>query len=83
MLYDYSLSQSGEIAAQITTLDRPNEIYTVPGGKLTRISHANDEVLSQLRLSPANTSNSRARTAQPFLAICYKPLDYAQEENIR
>ncbi len=31
MLYDYSLSKTGEIAAQITTLDRPNEIFTMPG----------------------------------------------------
>ena len=50
MLYDYSLSKSGEIAAQITTLDSPNEIYIAPGGKLTRITHANDEVLAKLKL---------------------------------
>jgi Tol biopolymer transport system component len=50
MLYDYSLSKSGDIAAQITTLASPNEIYTLPGGKLTRITHANAEVLAKLKL---------------------------------
>src|SRR5438477_1334730 len=42
MLYDYSLSKSGEIAAQITTLDRPNEVFTLRDGKPSRITHAND-----------------------------------------
>ena len=51
MLYDYSLSKSGEIAAQITTLDRPNEIFTLPGGKLTRITHSNDQLLGKLKLA--------------------------------
>src|SRR5712664_3059740 len=77
MLYDYSLSQSGEIAAQITTLDRPNEIYTVPGGKLTRISHANDEVLSQLRLSPGEYVKFKSKDGTTVSGYLYKPLDYA------
>jgi len=35
MLYDYSPSKSGEIAALITTLDRPSEIFALTDGKLT------------------------------------------------
>ena len=32
-LYAYSVAKSGEVAAQITTADRPSEIYTIPDGQ--------------------------------------------------
>src|ERR1700730_12911005 len=43
MVYAYSVAKSGDVAAQITTMDRPSEIFTIPGGKLTRITLTNDE----------------------------------------
>jgi dipeptidyl aminopeptidase/acylaminoacyl peptidase len=76
MLYDYSLSQSGEITAQITTLDGPNEIYTVPGGKLTRITHANDELLARLKLSPGEYVKFKSKDGTTVSGYMYKPLDY-------
>jgi len=47
----YSVAQSGEVAAQITTVDRASEIYTIPEGKLTRITHTNDDIMAQLKLT--------------------------------
>jgi len=76
MLYDYSLSKSGEIAAQITTLERPNEIYTVPGGKLTRITHANDELLAQLKLVQGEYVKFKSKDGTTVSGYMYKPLGY-------
>jgi len=76
MLYDYSLSKSGEIAAQITTLESPNEIYTMPGGKLTRITHANDEVLAKLKLAQAEYVKFQSKDGTTVSGYMYKPLGY-------
>jgi dipeptidyl aminopeptidase/acylaminoacyl peptidase len=76
MLYDYSLSKAGEIAAQITTLERPNEIYTVQRGKLTRITHANDEALSKLKISQGEYVKFKSKDGTTVSGYLYKPLDY-------
>src|SRR5260370_17108960 len=36
MVYSYSVAKSGDVAAQITTMDRPSESFTIPAAKLTR-----------------------------------------------
>jgi dipeptidyl aminopeptidase/acylaminoacyl peptidase len=77
MLNDYSLSKSGGIAAQISTLDRPNEIFTLPGGKLTRITHANDEQLAKLKLTSAEYIHFKSKDGTAVSGYLYKPLDYA------
>jgi len=76
MLYDYSLSKSGELAAQITTLESPNEIYTAPGGKLTRITHANDDVLAKLKLVQAEYVKFKSKDGTTVSGYLYKPLGY-------
>jgi dipeptidyl aminopeptidase/acylaminoacyl peptidase len=76
MLYDYSLSKSGEIAAQITTLERPSEIFAVPGGKLTRITHANDNVLAKLKISQGEYVKFKSKDGTTVSGYLYKPLDY-------
>ena len=76
MLSDYSLSKSGEIAAQISTLERPNEIYTAPGGKLTRITHANDELLSQLKLTTGEYIKFKSKDGTTVSGYMYKPVEY-------
>src|SRR5712671_5075599 len=76
MLYDYSLAKSGDVAAQITTLDRPNEIYTALGGKLTRITHANDEVLAKLKLVQGEYVKFKSKDGTTVSGYLYKPLGY-------
>jgi dipeptidyl aminopeptidase/acylaminoacyl peptidase len=76
MLYDYSLSKSGEIAAHIVTLDRPDEIYTVPGGKLTRITHVNDALISQLQISAGEYVHFKSKDGTTVSGYLYKPLGY-------
>jgi dipeptidyl aminopeptidase/acylaminoacyl peptidase len=76
MLNDYSLSKSGEIAAQISTLDRPNEIFTLPGSKLTRLTHANDQPLANLKLASAEYVHFKSKDGTIVSGYLYKPLDY-------
>ncbi len=77
MLYDYSLSKAGEIAAQITTLDRPSEIFVLPAGNLTRITHSNDELLAKLKLSQGEYVKFKSKDGTTVSGYMYKPLDYA------
>jgi len=76
MLYDYSLSKSGEIAAQITTLDRPDEIFTLSSGKLTRITRANDEGLAKVKLAQGEYVHFKSKDGTTVSGYLYKPLDY-------
>lgn len=76
MLYDYSVSKSGEIAAQITTPERPNEIFTLAGGKLARITHANDQLLSQLKLGQVEYVHFKSKDGTAVSGYLYKPVDY-------
>jgi dipeptidyl aminopeptidase/acylaminoacyl peptidase len=76
MVYDYSLSRSGAVAAQITSSERPSEIFTVPGGNLTRITHANDEQLAKLKLAPAEYVRFQSKDGTTVAGYLYKPVDY-------
>ncbi|MGH9502697.1 MAG: S9 family peptidase [Terriglobales bacterium] len=76
MLYDYSVAKSGAVAALITTMDRPNEIYTIPEGKLTRITHTNDAFLSQVKLTTPEYVKFKSKDGTMVSGYLYKPLDY-------
>ena len=76
MLYYYSVAKSGEFAAQITTPDFPSEIFTVPGGKLTRISHTNDDTMKQVRLVAPEYLKFKSKDGTTVTGYVYKPLDY-------
>jgi dipeptidyl aminopeptidase/acylaminoacyl peptidase len=78
MLYGYSVAKSGEIAAQITTMDRPSEIFALAaaGGQPTRITHTNDVLMSQLRLAQGEYVHFKSKDGWPVSGYLYKPLDY-------
>jgi dipeptidyl aminopeptidase/acylaminoacyl peptidase len=79
MLYAYSLAKTGEVAAQITTMDRPSEIFTQPANvtdKTTRVSHVNDALISQLRYAPGEYVHFKSKDGWPVSGYLYKPLDY-------
>jgi len=77
MLYDYSFSKSGEIAAQITTPDRANEIFTLRNGNLARLTHANDELLGRLKLAQAEYIHFKSKDGTAVSGYLYKPADYS------
>jgi dipeptidyl aminopeptidase/acylaminoacyl peptidase len=76
MVYSYSVAKSGDVAAQVTTMDRPSEVFTIPGGKLTRITHTNDELLSQLKLTAPEYVKFKSKDGTTVAGYLYKPLDY-------
>ena len=76
MLYSYSVAKSGEVAALITTMDRPSEIFTIPDAKLTRITHTNDEFISQVKLTAPEYVKFKSKDGTTVSGYLYKPLDY-------
>ncbi len=77
ILYAYSVAKSGDIAAQIATATRPDEIYVSRGGKLDRISRTNDALFSQLKLSEPEYVKFKSKDGTMVAGYLYKPLDYA------
>jgi dipeptidyl aminopeptidase/acylaminoacyl peptidase len=76
ILYAYSVAKSGDIAAQIATAERPDEIYVSHGGTLARVSKANDAWLAQLKLSQPEYVHFKSKDSAEVAGYIYKPLDY-------
>jgi len=77
MVYSYSLGRNGEIAAQIDRMDRPSEIYAVAAGsEPIRITHTNDALISQLKLSAGEYVHFNSKDGTTVAGYLYKPLDY-------
>src|SRR5215469_1244731 len=73
----YSFSKDGTLAATISTTDHPYELFTIPGGQLTRLTHLNDEWLSQHKLVKAEYVSFRSQDGTLVHGYLYKPSDYA------
>ncbi|HYA62481.1 MAG TPA: S9 family peptidase [Candidatus Sulfotelmatobacter sp.] len=76
MLESFSVAKDGTLAANLSTMDRPYELYTAPSGKLTRLSHLNDAWLSQFKLSPGEYASFKSKDGTTVHGYMYKPLDY-------
>ena len=74
--YSVGGGASGNIAAQIATIDRPDEIYTLINGKLTQLTHVNDALFSQLKLSPGEYVHFKSKDGTSVSGYLYKPLDF-------
>jgi dipeptidyl aminopeptidase/acylaminoacyl peptidase len=72
----YSFSKDGTLAATISTSDRPFELFTVPRGQLTRLTHLNDEWLSQHKLVKAEYVSFKSKDGTLVHGFLYKPVDY-------
>ena len=69
----YSLGKDGAIAAQISALDRPDEIFLSNGNDLTRLTKTNDALLSQLRLAQVDYVHFKSKDGTPIAGYLYKP----------
>jgi dipeptidyl aminopeptidase/acylaminoacyl peptidase len=76
MLDGFSVAKDGTLAATLSTMDRPFELYTVPGGKLTRLTHVNDAWLSTFKLAPGEYVSFKSKDGTTVHGFIYKPLDY-------
>jgi dipeptidyl aminopeptidase/acylaminoacyl peptidase len=64
------------IAVQMATIDRPDEIYTITGGKLSQITHTNDALFSHLKLSHGEYVHFKSKDGTRVSGYLYKPLEY-------
>jgi dipeptidyl aminopeptidase/acylaminoacyl peptidase len=76
MVNAFSIGKSGEIAGQVATIDRADEIFTIPGGKLTQVSHVNDALFAQLKLSHGEYVHFKSKDGTAVAGYLYKPVDY-------
>jgi len=76
MLDGFSVAKDGTLAATLSTMDRPFELYTLPGGKLTRLTHVNDAWLSTFRLAPGEYVSFKSKDGTTVHGYVFKPLDY-------
>jgi dipeptidyl aminopeptidase/acylaminoacyl peptidase len=74
--YSMGAGSSGNVVVQVATIDRPDEIYAVDGGKLTQITHANDALMSQLKLTHGEYVHFKSKDGTTVSGYLYKPLDY-------
>ena len=75
---DYSVGDgSRRIAiAQVTTPERPDELFSIVNGKYTQLTHVNDALFSQLKLSHAQYVHFKSKDGTTIAGYLYKPLDY-------
>ncbi|GAC1622946.1 MAG: S9 family peptidase [Candidatus Acidiferrum sp.] len=76
MVNGYALGKNGDIVAQVATLGRPDELYTIPAGKLAQITHVNDTLMKQLKLSGGEYVKFKSKDGTLVSGYLYKPLDY-------
>ena len=76
MVNDYALAKTGDVVAQVATIDRPDELFAIPDGKLTQITHSNDGLFSQLKLSHGEYVHFKSKDGTTVSGYLYKPADY-------
>jgi dipeptidyl aminopeptidase/acylaminoacyl peptidase len=78
----YSLGKDGAIAAQIGSLDRPDEIFLFNDDKLTRLTKTNDTLFSQLRLAQVDYVRFKSKDGTPIYGYLYKPVGYTPGKKV-
>jgi len=78
----YSVGKDGAIAAQISSLDRPDEIFTFSDNKLTRLTKTNDALFAQLRLAQVDYVHFKSKDGTRVSGYLYKPLDYTPGKKV-
>jgi len=67
---------AGNIAATISTMDRPDEVFLVANGKLTQLTHVNDELLSKIELSKGEYVHFKSKDGTEVSGYLYRPVGY-------
>ena len=78
----YSLAKDGAIAAQIGSLDRPDEIFLSNGTDLTRLTKTNDALISQLRLAQVDYVHFKSKDGTAVAGYLYKPVGYTPGKKV-
>ena len=74
----FSISSSAPVVviAQVATPERPDELFSIVKGKYTQLTHANDALFSQLKLSHGEYVHFKSKDGTPISGYLYKPLDF-------
>jgi len=80
----YSLGKDDSIAALISTIDRPDEIFYLANGtgQPTRLTKTNDALLAQLRLAQAEYVHFKSKDGTSVAGYIYKPLGYTHGKGV-
>jgi dipeptidyl aminopeptidase/acylaminoacyl peptidase len=78
----YSLSDDGAVAAQISSLDRPDEVFFFNANKITRLTKTNDDLISQLRLAKVDYVHFKSKDGTAVAGYLYKPFDYTHGKKV-
>ena len=76
---DYSIAKTGDLVAQIATIDASDELFALapaPDAKPIRITHTNDALMSQLKLSHGEYVHFKSKDGTTVSGYLYKPVDY-------
>jgi dipeptidyl aminopeptidase/acylaminoacyl peptidase len=73
---------SDEIAAQIGTVDRPDEIFLQKGTDLARLTKTNDALISQLRLGSVEYVHFKSKDGTAVAGYLYKPVGYDPAQKV-
>lgn len=76
MLDGYSIAKDGTPAGAFSTMERPYELYTAPGGKLTQLTHVNDAWLAKFKLARGEYISFKSKDGTTVHGYIYKPPDY-------
>lgn len=77
MVYAYSLSQDGMVAAQISDTTRPDEVYLLSvSGELRRLSHTNDTLLSQISVGEVEYVHFKSKDGTTVAGFITKPPNF-------
>lgn len=73
----FSLGKNEEVAAEISTIDRPGEVFLENGRELKRLTKTNDALFDQLRLAEVEYVHFKSKDGTNIAGYLYKPVGYA------
>jgi dipeptidyl aminopeptidase/acylaminoacyl peptidase len=74
--YSATLGSDRIVVAEVATPERPDELFSIIDGRYTQLTHVNDAVFSQLKLSHGEYVHFKSKDGTQISGYLYKPLDY-------
>jgi dipeptidyl aminopeptidase/acylaminoacyl peptidase len=76
MVSAFSANKDGGVAALISDIQHPFEVYLLRGGDLRRLTTTNDAVMAQIQLGDVEYVHFQSKDGTPVAGYLYKPPDY-------
>jgi len=77
-----TINASRLVIAQVTTTERPDELFSIVDGQYTQLTHTNDALFAQLKLSHGEYVHFKSKDGTPVSGYIYKPLDYTPGKKV-